>query len=161
MLCDHRCNDIHVKPKCNFYWQRSKFKTRQNAYHVQFDHAFVIFVSTTLLSVQFLCSFTYTLGIFLNICGSLPVSRAVFQLLLFVVVVFFFFDEQSVILQLLPLWNWPMSSNKMKKCGRKYIAYKKTHQLVHIRYGYFYGSACQARICVGFPPTQCVFSPVS
>lgn len=90
MLCGHRCNDKHVKPKCNFYWQRSKFNARQNSYHVQFDQTLVIFVSIALLSVQFLCCFSYTLGISLDICGSFPVSLAVFQLLLLVFWGFFF-----------------------------------------------------------------------
>lgn len=78
MRCGHRCNDKHVKPKCNFYWQPSKLMSRQNSYHIQFDHTFVIFVSTTLLSVHFLCCFAYTLGIFLDICGSFGLSLAAF-----------------------------------------------------------------------------------
>lgn len=40
------------KPKCCFYWQHSKSKARQNSYHIQLDHTFVIFVSSTLLPEQ-------------------------------------------------------------------------------------------------------------
>lgn len=55
------------KPKCDFYRQHSKFKARQNSYHIQFDHTFVLFVSSSRTAVQVLhfglCCFAYTLGI--------------------------------------------------------------------------------------------------